>query len=293
MKHFIYALGLSALVLTTSCSKKGNYTEEEKLVGDSISMAMGKVMGARLGESMRQQAMMNPEMPGLDVSKVVRGMEAVLYADTADQSYLTGISIGMNIMQQVMQMKTSNIPSNPELIIRAFKQTVDNDSANAQEYMNEFQAQNSKIQAIAERRAAEERAIQGEANGKAGQAYVDSVRAANDSVQVSESGLAYIIQVPGEEPKVTKENKIMLNYKGMTIDGKVFDQTNGVPREMSAGGFISGFTEGILMLGKGGKATLFIPGELAYGEQGVPRIGIGPNSTLVFEVEVVDILPAE
>ena len=85
----------------------------------------------------------------------------------------------------------------------------------------------------------------------------------------------------------------MLNYKGMTIDGKVFDQTNGVPREMSAGGFISGFTEGILMLGKGGKATLFIPGELAYGEQGVPRIGIGPNSTLVFEVEVVDILPAE
>ena len=285
---------LSALVMgATSCSKKNNYSEEAKLAGDSLSMALGNFMGARVSESVKQQALVNPEQPALDMSKVVRGMETVLYSDTTDQSYLTGINIGMQLMQQVMQMKNNGIPADPELIIRYFKKTVENDSVSAQDMMIEYQKYSRKAQEIAEQEAQKALAAQGEANGKAGQAFVDSVKAANPAVMVSESGLAYVIENPGEEPKVTREDRIKLNYKGMTIDGNVFDETKGVPREMSAGNFISGFTEGLLMLGKGGKATLYIPGELAYGEKGVPRIGIGPNSTLIFEVEVVDVIPVE
>jgi FKBP-type peptidyl-prolyl cis-trans isomerase len=58
-------------------------------------------------------------------------------------------------------------------------------------------------------------------------------------------------------------------------------------------GVVPGFREGLMLLGKGGKATLYIPASLAYGANGVPQAGIGPNATLIFEVELIDINPQD
>lgn len=296
MKKMILAIGAAALVLgATACSKTASgVSAEEKALGDSISNAMGSFMGARFGDNLRVQQQQNPEEAAkMNISAVMRGMETVLYADTTDLSYLTGVSIGMSLMQQVMNMTQNGIAISPEAIMKGFKSTVDLDSVDVQQYFSEFQRLQKAASAAAEKRQEAARAAEAEKNEAAGTAYVDSVKAADSAVQTSESGLSYKIENPGEGEKVKSSDRIKLNYVGRTTDGKIFDQTNGNPRETSAGVFIPGFNEGLQLLGKGGKATIYIPGKLAYGERGIPQAGIGPNSTLIFDIEVVDIIPAE
>lgn len=107
-----------------------------------------------------------------------------------------------------------------------------------------------------------------------------------DGVKETESGLQYILHAEGEGDKVGPMDTVVVNYVGNLIDGTEFDANNDV--EFIANRVIKGWTEGLGLMGKGGKATLFIPGNLAYGERGVGS-EIGPNSVLVFEVEVLDI----
>ena len=80
-----------------------------------------------------------------------------------------------------------------------------------------------------------------------------------------------------------------MNYKGTLLDGTVFDETKGEPVQLMLNRVIPGWTEGIQLVGEGGKIKLFIPAELAYGERG--QQGIEPNSTLLFDVEVVEVHP--
>lgn len=110
-------------------------------------------------------------------------------------------------------------------------------------------------------------------------------------VQVTESGLQYILHAEGEGDKVQPEDKVLVNYKGTLIDGTEFDANDST--EFVANQVIKGWTEGLGLLGKGGKATLYIPGELAYGKNAPRGSVIEPNSTLLFEVEVIDIIKPE
>ena len=128
-----------------------------------------------------------------------------------------------------------------------------------------------------------------EKNLKEGEAFL-AENQKKEGVQVTESGLQYIIHAEGEGDKVKPEDKVLVNYRGSLIDGTEFDANDST--EFFANQVIKGWTEGLGLLGKGGKATLFIPSELAYGERGAGS-KIGPNSTLVFEVEVLDIIEAE
>ncbi len=109
--------------------------------------------------------------------------------------------------------------------------------------------------------------------------------AKNEGVQATESGLQYIIHIEGEGEKVTEKDTVVVNYKGTLLDGKVFDENDSTT--FAANRVIKGWTEGLGLLGKGGKATLYIPFELAYGERGT--YGIEPYSTLIFEVEILDV----
>lgn len=108
----------------------------------------------------------------------------------------------------------------------------------------------------------------------------------NSSVSATESGLQYTIIEEGAEYKVQPNDTVWVFYSGKTIDGKEFDGNMGneEPTQFVANRVIKGWTEGLGLLGEGGKATFFIPSDLAYGERG--NRGIEPNSVLVFEVEV-------
>lgn len=128
-------------------------------------------------------------------------------------------------------------------------------------------------------------------NKEKGDAFLEANKT-KDSIEVAESGLQYKIIEPGNGKKaVSDQDTVWVNYKGTLIDGKVFDQSRETPAQFTPGRVVKGFGEGVKLLGEGGKAILYIPAELGYGEQDNRRYGspIGPNETLIFEIEVTKV----
>jgi FKBP-type peptidyl-prolyl cis-trans isomerase FkpA len=108
------------------------------------------------------------------------------------------------------------------------------------------------------------------------------------------SGLQYMVlrQGAGQIPRAT--DRVRVNYHGTLLNGTVFDSSyerGGQPVEFGLDQVIAGWTEGLTLMPVGAKYRFWIPGELAYGAKGTPDGGIGPNSTLVFDVELLAILP--
>lgn len=111
--------------------------------------------------------------------------------------------------------------------------------------------------------------------------------AKREGVKQTESGLQYIIHSEGEGDKVAPADTVLVNYRGMLLDGTEFDANDST--EFVANQVIKGWTEGLGLLGKGGKITLFIPSELAFGENTPRGSTIEPCSLLVFEIELLEI----
>ena len=128
-------------------------------------------------------------------------------------------------------------------------------------------------------------------NEAKGKAYRDKF-AKEKGVKTSSTGLIYKIEKEGTGDAPKDSDTVVVNYKGTLIDGKEFDNsyTRGEPLSFRLDGVIPGWTEGLKNIKKGGKIKLVIPPDLAYGKTGVP--GIPANSTLVFDVELLDIKPA-
>jgi len=116
----------------------------------------------------------------------------------------------------------------------------------------------------------------------------------NPNVKKTASGLYYEIVVAGTDPKPKTTDIVTVAYKGTFIDGKVFDQTDDKEptRDFPVDGVIPGWTEGLQLVGKGGKIKLYIPAKLGYGDRDVGGGAIPPGSTLVFETEIKDIKAA-
>lgn len=144
---------------------------------------------------------------------------------------------------------------------------------------------------ITERLRAEQEAKAKEAAAEGEKFLADNAK--RDGVITLESGLQYEIVTAGEEDgdKPTVQSKVRTHYHGTFIDGNVFDSSyeRGQPAEFPVGGVIAGWTEALQLMTKGAKWRLYVPYQLAYGAQGSPG-GIPPYSTLVFDVELLDIL---
>ncbi|MBD9646236.1 FKBP-type peptidyl-prolyl cis-trans isomerase [Pantoea sp. PNT02] len=128
-------------------------------------------------------------------------------------------------------------------------------------------------------------------NSDKGSAYADKF-AKEKGVKKTESGLLYQVEKEGTGSAPKDSDTVVVNYKGTLIDGTEFDNsyTRGEPLSFRLDGVIPGWTEGLKHVKKGGKIKLVIPPNLAYGKNGVP--GIPASSTLVFDVELLDIKPA-
>ena len=144
----------------------------------------------------------------------------------------------------------------------------------------------SKIPEYFEKR----RAYKAKYNERLGERYLDANKV-KDSVEVAESGLQYILRNEGEGDKVGAKDTVVLRYKAELLSGTGFEA--GDSTEFAANSLVKGLTEGLKMLGVGGKAVFYIPGNLAYGSKPPQGSMIAPNSTLIYEVEVLEIKPCD
>jgi len=110
-------------------------------------------------------------------------------------------------------------------------------------------------------------------------------------ILVTDSGLQYEVVTEGDGPKPTSSDKVRVHYEGALTDGTVFDSSysRGEPLEFALNAVIPGWTEGLQLMNVGSTYRLFIPSNLGYGSQGAGN-QIPPYSTLVFEVELLDIV---
>ena len=115
--------------------------------------------------------------------------------------------------------------------------------------------------------------------------------AKKEGVQQTESGLQYKIIEAGSGVKPGPQDTVLVRYKGALTDGTVFDEVaeDAEPIRLTLDRVISGWTEGLQLVGEGGKIQLYIPSELGYGASGSGSIE--PNSTLVFDVDLVEVFP--
>jgi FKBP-type peptidyl-prolyl cis-trans isomerase FkpA/FKBP-type peptidyl-prolyl cis-trans isomerase FklB len=127
-------------------------------------------------------------------------------------------------------------------------------------------------------------------NTEAGKAFL-AANAKKPGVSTTASGLQYQVIQPGKGPKPAKDDTVRVNYKGMLLDGTVFDDSSqhGGPAEIPLGQVVPGWQEGITLMPVGSKYRLWIPADLGYGDRGTPGGPIPPNATLVFEVELLGI----
>ncbi|MDX1298676.1 MAG: FKBP-type peptidyl-prolyl cis-trans isomerase [Pseudomonas sp.] len=134
-----------------------------------------------------------------------------------------------------------------------------------------------------------EAAAKAEAAAGAGLAFL-AENAKREGITALASGLQYEVLNTGAGAMPTREDTIRAHYHGTLIDGTVFDSSydRGQPAEFPVGGVIAGWTEALQLMNAGSKWRLYVPSELAYGEQGVGSIP--PHSVLVFDVELLDVL---
>ena len=202
------------------------------------------------------------------------------YSDSA--AYLLGVNFGMAMIQ-------NNFSDLDMSIIRkgmndALKSSGNPDDTN---FVKQFKIDPNEMGMILNTYIQKQVAYKGALNKEKGDKFRKEFMAKNNA-DSTVTGIVYLIQDSGNGRKATSDrDTVRVNYRGTLIDGTEFDANNDITFPLNR--VISGWTEGMKLVGEGGKITLVIPSNLAYGERGPQTIG--PNSTLVFDVDLLEVRP--
>ena len=194
-------------------------------------------------------------------------------------SYSIGVNIGSNLSKQ-------NIPVNPDAITAGIKDAIAGKPQLTPDQIKE-------VMATFEKDMEQKQKAAGEKNASEGTKFLEENKK-KDGVKTTGSGLQYkaLKQGTGAQPK--ESDTVTVNYRGTLINGTEFDSSykRGQAATFPLSGVIKGWTEGLQLMKVGSKYQLFVPPNLGYGDRAVGP-DISPNSTLIFEVELLDIKPAE
>lgn len=257
----VFTLALGALALATSCGVSTKAPKDNK---DTAAYAIGVVIG--------ESAMMRIDST-LDYQILIDGLEAAYGKDAAKklaeaQAYMTALQFGQSAMQVDSTFDVSVIAAG---IVDAFKK---------QQAFKADEANSMIMEYIASKQQNESTK------------YFETIDAI-EGVAKNENGVRYKISAPGSQPLVATTDTAMVNYTLYGLKDEVLDSSNSrnEPLRVEPGSVVPGFAQGLLLLGKGGKATIWVPSELGYGERGSGSVA--PNQPLKFEIEIVEIMPAK
>jgi FKBP-type peptidyl-prolyl cis-trans isomerase FklB len=195
-------------------------------------------------------------------------------------SYALGMKMGANLKRQ-------SVPVDPNVLARGLKDGLSGTKTLLTD--DEAQAAIVEVQNDIRKKQQEQMQVSGAANKKEGDAFLASNKG-KEGVVTLPSGLQYKILKEGTGAKPTANDSVVCNYRGTLINGTEFDSSykRGQPATFPVGGVIKGWTEALQLMPVGSKWQLFVPSDLAYGERG-PDPAIGPNTMLIFEVELLSI----
>jgi len=191
-----------------------------------------------------------------------------------------GSGLGANLKKQSVEVDSTLVSQGLKDAMSGGKTRLTEDEAKA--VLKEVQTEVQKQQQEKAQQAAA-------ANKTEGEAFL-AANKSKDGVVTLPSGLQYKILTAGTGPKPTASDSVKCNYKGTLIDGKEFDSSykRGQPATFAVGQVIKGWTEALQLMPVGSKWQIFVPSSLGYGERGAGA-EIGPNATLIFEVELLSI----
>ena len=195
-------------------------------------------------------------------------------------SYAIGMNMAKSLQRQSVEVKPEIVAKGLKDVLTGTKPLMTDDEATATltAFQNDMRAkQQEKAQQV------------GLANKKEGEDFL-AANKGKEGVVTLPSGLQYKILKQGSGPKPSASDSVVCNYRGTLINGTEFDSSykHGQPLTFPVGGVIRGWTEALQLMPVGSKWQLFIPSELAYGQRGAGA-DIGPNATLIFEVELISI----
>jgi FKBP-type peptidyl-prolyl cis-trans isomerase FklB len=195
-------------------------------------------------------------------------------------SYIIGMEIGKNFKKQ-------SIDIDPDILTKGIKDAI----SGGKPLLTEQEIQETMVTFQKEMMAKQEELAKklGENNKKEGEAFLAENKK-KDGVKTLPSGLQYKVTKAGTGKKPKLTDTVTTQYRGTLIDGTEFDSSyrRGQPVSFPLTGVIPGWTEALQLMEEGAKWQLFIPPNLAYGERGAGR-DIGPNATLIFEIELISI----
>ncbi len=195
-------------------------------------------------------------------------------------SYVIGIDIGKALQKQ-------GVPIDPDLVAKGIKDGV----LGGKLLMTDQEIQETMMAFQKEMRAKQEEANKqlGEKNKKEGEIFLAQNKT-KEGVKTLPSGLQYKVVKAGTGKKPKATDTAVTHYKGTLLDGTEFDSSykRNQPATFKVNGVIRGWTEALQLMEEGAKWILYVPAALAYGDRGAGQ-QIGPNATLIFEVELVSI----
>lgn len=196
-------------------------------------------------------------------------------------SYIIGTSIGQN-------MREDGLDIDMDAFLRGISDALEERELAMTEEQMMASMQAFQVKMMEQQQQA--MAAEADNNATAGAEFL-AENAKREGVTTTESGLQYEVIEAGEGARPTADGTVTVHYTGSLIDGTVFDSSveRGQPASFGVSQVIPGWTEALQLMPAGSKWRVFIPSNLAYGEQGAGGGAIGPNETLIFEVELLEV----